>query len=103
MKTGEQLKLEGMLQASQHAEEVSTNWNDKALSLLKQFSKHEFMAEELREWAHKTGLPMPPSARAWGAVIVTARKQGLIKHAGYRNVENPKAHRTPASVWIKVK
>lgn len=105
MKTmdGEQLKLEGIAQAAKSAEENSPGWNVEALKYVRNYHKQRFMAEEIREWAHECGLPEPPSARAWGAVIVTAKNAGLIKHAGYAAVENPKAHRTPASVWEKVR
>ena len=61
----------------------------------------EFMAEDVRNWAHAMGLPQPHSARAWGAVISKAAKDGAIVFAGYGKTANPNAHRTPAAVWRK--
>jgi hypothetical protein len=56
------------------------------------------MTEDVRE-ASKHQLSEPPSARAWGGIIVKAVKCGLIYRKGFRNVSNVKAHRTPASLW----
>jgi len=44
-------------------------------------------------------IEIPPSNRAWGGVIVRAVKSGLIKRIGFQNVNNPKAHKTPATLW----
>ena len=100
---GAQLRDIGMRKATDHANAVHEDWSDKAFYFLKWFvtRQHvEFMAEDVRE-AAKNYVPEPPSKRAWGAVIVRAKKEGLIKSIGFRSVSNSKAHRTPASLWIK--
>ena len=99
---GDLFRDEGIAKAAQSAEEKSPGWGERALAMLLQYPHDTFMAEQLREWAHKNGLEEPTHFRAWGSVIITAKKRGLIRHAGYGRVENPNAHRTPASIWRKV-
>lgn len=100
--TGNQLKEIGIATAVDHAEQDCPGWNARALEFLLQYPGEEFQAEDVRAWAHSQGLPRPPHARAWGGVIVKARKQGKIQFVGYQNVKNPRAHSTPASVWKKI-
>jgi hypothetical protein len=50
--------------------------------------------------AAKEIVPEPPSLRAWGSVLLTAARRGWIKQVGYIKVENVKAHRTPAALWV---
>ena len=94
------LKNQGMKRASDHAERHYPDWKERALDYLKRFPWSRFMAEDVRTWAYQNGLPEAPSGRAWGAVIVRARKLGLIKFDGHQNVSNPRAHSTPAAVWV---
>lgn len=94
---------EGMEQAEDAAISRVRDWPERALEYLKDYPMLEFMAEDVRVWATERGLEEPPSNRAWGSVIATARKLGIIEHIGYSATSNPKAHRTPASVWRFVK
>lgn len=97
---GEVLRDKGIKQSYDHANEVHENWGEQAFNFLKLYMRHnkEFMAEEVR-MASSLVVPEPKSSRAWGAIIVRAKKEGLIYHHGYRSVSNAKAHKTPASVW----
>lgn len=99
---GEVLKDIGIKRAKQNAESKHKDWTNKAIEFLKKYPVTIFMTENLREWSHKNGLPKPPHPRAWGGVIVKAKKDKLIKHINYGLVVNPKAHRTPASIWKKI-
>ena len=99
---GHQLAIDGMNQALEHAEEVYENWGDHAFEMLKRYPGEQFMAEDVREWAESMGFPSAPSNRAWGGVIARARRAGIIRRIGYRAVNNPKAHRTPATLWGRV-
>ena len=83
------------------ANNAGLNWHEKASEFLDQFPHKTFQAEDVRIWAYDRGLPLPPHCRAWGAVIIRAKKEGSIRHIGYANVDNPLAHGTPASVWEK--
>lgn len=103
--TAKELKNAGMQLAIEHAEIKHEGWGEQALDLLKEFIHYRttpFMCEEARLYAEAKGLPKAPSARAWGGVIVLAKNQSLIVHAGYGTTTNPRAHGTPASLWVVV-
>lgn len=91
--------------AIDHAERERAGWMATAYQILEGYAKDSeraFLCEDVRTFA--TGflsLPEPPSHRSWGALMVKAQKAGLIRHAGYARTNNPKAHKTPASLWIK--
>lgn len=94
------MRDQGIKKAVLHAESVFESWQDKAYDFLLSYIRQnsEFMTEQVRK-ASKGVVPEPPSARAWGGVVVRAAKTGLISRNGYRAVSNVKAHRTPATVW----
>ena len=98
--TAEYYRDRGIKRAVDHAEKITDNWSEKAYGFLRQYmTRHcEFMSEDVRE-ASRGIVPEPPSHRAWGAIIVRAVKEGLIRRLGYQTVKNAKAHCTPASLW----
>ena len=89
----------GMRSSVEHADDVSPSWSDRALALVAQYAqKHpEFMAEDAREYAHKSGLPVPPDGRAWGAVIQRAHRAGLIMAVGY--APSRSSNQSPKVLW----
>ena len=104
----EQAKLlrdEGMLVSTMHAEVQNPLWPIRAYDSLKRYLSsinrgRLFMTEDFRIWAETVdNLPAPPTGRAYGSIMVKAMKQNLISKRGYSSTSNPKAHRTPASVW----
>jgi hypothetical protein len=107
MLNGNTLRDEGMTRSMSNAEDKNPGWKEQALSLLLDFLHNspltEFQAEDIRIYAYQKGLPKPPSHRAWGGVMVSARKKGFIQRIGYQNVTNPLAHSTPATLWKKSK
>jgi hypothetical protein len=104
MKSGIELRNEGMQLSLFNADDKVFEWSVQARFHLERFLRlypeKEFQAEDLRRWAYQRGLKEPPSHRAWGAIISRAKKEGLIRFVGYENVTNPRAHATPAAVWI---
>lgn len=100
---GETLRDQGIQQAIDHAEEVVPNWSDLALEKVREFActyQHlEFMAEDVRIWAHNNNLPEPPHKRAWGGVMVRAANKGYIQKIGTGQVKNPTAHCANATIW----
>jgi hypothetical protein len=98
--TGTELRDAGIAKAMASAERETEGWSDLAYKFLLHFiaSRDEFMMEDVREAAIGI-VPMPPSVRAWGGIAIRARKAGRIERIGFRNVNNPKAHCTPATVW----
>lgn len=102
---GERLKDQGIQLAADHADAVTEEWSFKAYKAGLQFIiehglETSFMVEDLRMWCYRRKIiPRPPSDRAWGKVILNLRKAGLIVSNGFTQVTNPKAHRTPATLW----
>lgn len=103
-KTGAELAEQGMLHAEQHANIVHEGWSENALEWFVKYIKHfgrghQFKTEDVRKYAELNGFDVPPSLRAWGAIVLKAAKAGLIKKAGYAQVENAKAHKANCSLW----
>ncbi len=97
-------KDKGIAAAEKHANEVHEGWSEKAYGLFKSFlvgRTDSFKIEDFREWA-KNLLAAPPSLRAFGAITVKAKKAGLIRHVGYAQVNNSKAHKANCSLWKRV-
>lgn len=96
----------GIERAVSHANAVTANWSDIAFEKLKEFLQifsDPFQAEEVRSFAAVDDeFPEPPSRRAWGGVIRTAARKGLIKRIGFKNTKSVKSHCTPSSLWQKV-
>lgn len=93
----------GMALAVEHAEDVNAGWKDKAYRALLTFLHFNpgmlFQAEDIRLWAEVRGLPHPPNNRAWGAIIVKAKKANRIQFIRIEATSGPSAHRANASVW----
>jgi hypothetical protein len=97
-------KRDGMNRAELNAEHLNSGWHSDALQHLTEFleiNPGSFMAENVRAWADRRGLPAPPSLRAWGAVIMKASKMKMIEFVGYEKTTSAKSNGTPASVWRK--
>ena len=92
----------GIQAALDNADFDSKGWSEKALEFVKSYPGTQFQTEDVRQYATRGGLPLPPNARAWGGVIVRAARLKLIRRVGYRPVSNANAHCTPAAVWEKV-
>jgi len=101
---GTELRDIGIKKALDNADNTHDKWSEKAFNFLKDYIKHNdtFMAEDVRI-ASVDEVPIPPSKRAWGGVVIRASKAGLIKRVGFSNVKNPQAHATPATVWGVIK
>lgn len=104
---GRQNRDAGMKRAIDHADSVHQDWKERAFRLLKWYVNSgdlnkTFLAEDVRKYTESVSLPEPPSKRSWGAVIMRAVKEGVIKHTGqYAKVKNPKANCANAAVWTK--
>lgn len=80
----------GIQRSVDHANSVESEWSGQALGLLRAFvarlaPDETFLTEQFRAWAHALpqGLPQPPDARAFGAVIQrAAKKHRIIERAG---------------------
>lgn len=106
--SAEALRDAGIKAAAEHADFEIPRWTDQAMEFLIRFlaesalSSKEFMGEEVRLWSHDHGLPLPPSKRAWGSVMLMASRRNLIRAISTKKVRNPKAHCANATVWVRV-
>lgn len=99
--TAQDLAIDGMTRAIEHADAVEEDWSERAYHMLLTYALNhfEFMTENVRVWAHDQGLPLPPDGRAWGAVTMRAVRDRIIVRDRYQKTRIPPAHSTPRPVW----
>lgn len=99
--------IEGANRAAAKADRACSQWSDRALDFLKRWAslrgKEPFMTEDVRMAAEESDTYVPPpDGRAWGAVILRAKAQGLVTHLTYAPNKDPSCHGSPKSVWLWV-
>lgn len=101
----------GIERSSARAERTSPGWQGRALEHLTNFiecrrrlASHtgescalEFLAEEFVRYSEAQGLASPPDGRAYGAVMQSACRRGLIAKAGYRLALS--SNMSPKCLW----
>ena len=97
-----QAGLEGAVRAAAHADRVFATWTDRAHAYLVAWALRcgdtPFMAEEVRRDAESTsGYVPPPDSRAWGAVFMSAKRNGELTVAGYAPSES--SNGSPKCLW----
>jgi len=98
--TGAVLRDRGIEKAICNADAFRIGWRDVALTFCKWYAlTHDVFSGEQVRVASRGEVPVPPHLRAWGAIMVSAAKQGIIEKIGYTQVENPKAHMANAALW----
>ena len=100
--TAETERDQGIERAVSHANRECPAWSEKAYEILRAFIdgySGQFLGEQVRVYAKIMKLPEPPSQRAWGAIMVRAAREGFIKHVGYAQTTNPRAHAATAHLW----
>lgn len=104
--SGKELARAGAKLAEDHAEAEHLGWKDLAYGYLLEFiarhSGREFLTEDVRGYATKNGLAIPPNLRAWGGVMMRAQGAEIIRCVGTRKVKNRKAHSANAAAWVGV-
>lgn len=106
--TSVELARAGANLAADHADRMTPHhelpWSGQAYAfLLYYMTEHErFQGEDVR-MAAEGKVPDPPDKRAWGAVILTALRNGLIVRDGYELTSSLKSHATPRAIWRVVR
>lgn len=80
-------------------------WFAEALKHLQDYVDNvggDFMTSDVRSYAEDRGLVINCDKRAWGAVMKTAAKKGVIESTGYRKSTNPNAHGSPMASWVGI-
>jgi hypothetical protein len=94
----------GMQRAQAHADAVQLDaWSARAMSALRRYLAEgpgrdgAFLAEQFVDWTKTADVAQPPEPRAWGAVISTAARRGLIRRIGYAPANT--SNRSPKCLW----
>lgn len=89
----------GMKRAGDHADRVSLEWRETAWQLLVMYlvgHREDFLAEQFVAWASPM-IVRPPDPRAWGCVLMMARRRGTIVKVGYRPAAT--SNMSPKCLW----
>ena len=95
-------KNEAIEQSEMAQNKKVDNWSEKAIQLLRIYSKSvsDFITEDFREYAEANGLEVPNEPRAYGGIMVRAKRANIIQSTGqYRNMKHEKSHSCPKTVW----
>lgn len=80
-----------------------STWNEEArwalVDYLVENNGKDFIAPQVRAFAEKRGLGAPPDDRRWGAVMLAAKRAGLIVSVGYTDHNDERAHTRPVTLW----
>lgn len=89
----------GIERSRRGADAASPNWGRAALVFVRRYAtlNSRFLTEDLREWAHANGYPRPPSAKAWGSVMLMAAREKIIVADGYAPANS--SNRSPKVRW----
>lgn len=92
----------GIASVAKHAQNDDPGWQDRAIGyVVRCAALHpNFMAEDAREMAELYGLAKPADKRAWGNVMRTAARRGLVRSCGYAPARS--SHLSPKVLWTKV-
>lgn len=89
-------------QAAEHADrtvDTVATWQETALVMLDDYRKDRgqwpFLTEQFRDYALARGLTVPPTLRAFGAVMLAAQARGKVKAGGY----DLDRHGSPKTLW----
>ncbi len=98
-KSGRELRDQAIERAIKHAGEP---WRLRALEIIwKTARKYEHLtADDYHRVATAMNLERPPDGRAWGAVVIKARKNGWMSPTGDREKsKRPEVHRGEMKVY----
>lgn len=75
----------GVARSQAAAERNVPGWTEIALGYVRKYAQRNapFLTEECRVWAIVQGCPQPQNKKAWGAVMQSAQRRGIIEACGY--------------------
>jgi len=90
-------------QSHDHANAAIEGWADQAIGFVRSFPKDRFFTNEVAQYARERGLPEPPDRRAWGGVMIRAKKNLVVRSDGFGYLKTEgKANDRPMTVWVKI-
>jgi hypothetical protein len=97
---GAALRDEGIARSARSAGHA---WHESALRWLRTYigaGSRAFTCDDVRLSAERNGLPRPPDSRAWGAVMLRAKREGIIRPTDrFVPSTDPACHCGPRRVW----
>lgn len=96
---GAALRDAGIAAASGNA---GAKWHLQALELVRIYAgtRETLTCDSARLWAEATGFERAPDARAWGAVMLEAKRKGFVEAtATFVPSDDPACHHSPVRVW----
>ena len=97
--SGQELRDLGIERAAKHA---GATWRTKALEVVYVTAKKypEITSDDVHWTADGMELPRPPDPRAWGGIMVQARKNGWITKTGrYMESRRKICHASPKPIY----
>lgn len=88
--------------AADHADRKSAEWTKRAVALFSVYARNSigpFLAEEARQYAESHGLAEPPDGRAWGHVVQSAKRAGVVVSCGFAGAKS--SNGSPKVLWKK--
>lgn len=91
---------EGIKRVTDSANRKVPGWSDTAYKFLRDYMRthEEFMTEDVRV-ASMDKITQPPNNKAWGQVMLRARREGLILPVRYVSQKSVSCHGSPKPVW----
>lgn len=85
LEAAEARRDEGIARSAKSAGKL---WHERALGFVCEFAARRqtwerFMCEDIREWAESSGLDVPPTRKAWGAVMQDAKRKRIVNSYGF--------------------
>ena len=104
--TGAELRDIGIERAVTHADRIYGDWSESAyrflLTFLREIREGKIFKSEDVVTKSAGIIPVPPDARAWGGIMMRARKAGLIRNVGHAPSEVAAHHKGDKKLWVKV-
>ncbi|MFZ6813560.1 hypothetical protein ACO0K3_03765 [Undibacterium sp. Rencai35W] len=90
--------------AFDHAERVTPGWGVRAYDALVDVVKQKtepFTIEQIREAIAKSGVEPPPDQRAYGAIVMRAKREKVIAKTG-DFAPARSSHGSPKPLWVTI-
>lgn len=81
------------------ADNAGSFWKEEAFEAFKQYARtnEEFTTEDVRR--ANSELSAPPDDRAWGHIALRAKREGIVKAAGWVRANSRTVHGMVVTKW----
>ena len=89
--------------AAAHADDEIIDWSARAYDFLVDYIRRsdidEFTVEQVRWAAERSDLPEPPTSKAWGHIILRAKRERRVEKAETVSSRSPTSNSHPVALW----